>query len=390
MPPDASDYPQVRSVPRNRLFAVAWAVFFLILINGIIWVWFHGRPLGQRLPQHTSSGDVEQLLTAIRNDPRRKVVFIGGSILWGATTPDTRDTIPAAFASLLPKDVTVYNVGMIAARPLDEYLIAEQLQGHADLLILDYNYAFGFPIAPDRLLREPETYVRQSSLLQAHFHELLVAMPDISECFSRSGLSLPLSSSTIEQTLRSWYERNIPLFRYKDLLNSRLFGQHPTLLIQRTILALSSALTGRAPFPSVHSLLLPPEEAIDPRPWNVHKTKPDASLEGQIFDSSGFLPCLDRSFSSFVVAEHLPVVLYIPPNNPGLFPGLHHSEEHRNNIAILQSRFPGLASINMDDGTLSDVYFTGSTHLTPAGNRLFAERLFQALIPDLKRAGLLH
>jgi hypothetical protein len=308
--------------------------------------------------------------------------------MWGVGSGDPSGTIPSAFKDLLNReDVPVYNLGIIGARPLDEFLLVYLLQGDANLIVTDYNYEFGLPLDPAHLLQDPGASVRLSQLFANEGPDFIAAVPGIADCMEQAGLTPPREAPTIEAYLRSWMEHAIPVLRYKDRINDRLFGQHPLLLIQRVFLLASKALRDRdLSFTTIRSLFLPPEERIETVAWEPGGPMGSEAIQTQAFDPQNLHTCVSRAWSMYASERHLGVVTYLTPNNPGMFPGLHHSALHRNNIAVLEQAFSGTPFINLDDAVLQPSSFTDSTHLTPEGARAFAKILQQYLRPILRDA----
>ena len=384
------DYPSIWQIPGRRLWAFAWAAFFLVVINLLVaWMERDRGDAFTRFHYHVSYEEVRDVLDRIIADPRRKVVFLGGSVLWGTATPDPARTVPGAFRALIPDDVVVYNLGMIGARPLDVFLLAHQLRGHADAIIIDENYLFGESLTRERLLREPETYLRIRQLLYTHNGDFFAAVPEAHACFVRYEAPLPSALSFGEARLQALTERWIPLLHYKDRLNDRLFGQHPLLLADRFLLDGGDVLRGKQ---SIALLLRPPEERMNIQPWK--KTDPvDAAYvhryEHMRFTGREFLDCLSRALTTSAAVAHLPILLYVTPKNPGMFPHLQGTPVHAHNIRSLLSLFTGLRAVSLDDGSIPADHFADATHLTPEGNALLAHKILDAFRPDLRRFGVL-
>ena len=376
-------YPSVRAVPPERLWSLLWAVFFLLLLNIGIALLFRDNEPFVRFRYHTSYQDVRSVLETIAQDPRRKVVFLGGSVMWGSSTEDPSRTIPAAFRRHLPPDTAVYNLGMIGGRPLDSFLLAFLLQGKVDLFVLDYNYQFGAPVARERLLREPSTYVRLQELYHAHAPPLFGAIPGLHTCMEQFDLPLPAAPSIGEPTLRRWMERVLPVLRYKDRINDALFGQHPLLFIEQAGLHAGDLAAGTLRLRDLFSV---PEEQIDPTPWQPKGTADEAAyretVEAEVFSGTELLDCQSRAFAQYASKQQLPVVTYILPNNPAMFPGFKASPIHARNIDRLLTLFHGTSVHNLDTQTLPGSLFTDSTHLTPEGNERFARDLFETIRRD--------
>lgn len=379
-PRSSAEYPEPFSVPLASWATIGWMAFFFMLINATVFLMFSETKKFERFHYHVSYEEIRTQIDAIKHDPRKKIVFIGGSVMWGASTPDALNTIPAEFQKLIPETMSVYNLGLIGVRPVDEYLLAWLLKDDADLIILDENYEFGFETPHERLLREPETYVRMQQLFNAEGPAFLDAMPEMQTCLEKNGLPLPKTKGTIETSLRKTMERGLPVLRYKDRINDVLFGRHPSLLVDDLLTRASDIARGTY---DIRSVLRPPEARIDPAPWKPTHSESETSVREHFlrttFNADSLLLCLSASFGSQTDTLGVPTVVYLTPNNPGLFPGLHGSKIHNDNIELLTRMFGSKVFANMDDGSIDASLFADSTHLTPEGNAVLARKLWMVL-----------
>lgn len=382
MPVRVPEYPVILRAPSSRLWALAWACVFFALFNGLIAFTFGRTGQFRRFHYHTSYEEIVSVVDAVRADPRRKIVFLGGSVMWGDSSPDPEDTIPAAFAGLLgDPDVAVYNLGFIAARPLDTYILALLLRDDRTVFVMDYNYSFGYAVDTGRLIREPETYVRMTQLYSSYAHRLYGDVPEMPVCFDAKGLPVMTLQHPVEKRLQNVFERFLPLLRYKDRVNDMLFGQHPALLLERVGFSLAKGGTV-----DVRTLLGAPEEIIDSAPWTPAKG-PGEVFADEEFGDDALLNCITRAFGEYAKRTALPLIVYVTPNNPAIAGSHLTSPAHERNIRYLLSLFPAGHAHNLDDGTLDAALFTSSTHLTPAGTHVFAAKLLDALRVDLESFG---
>lgn len=391
-------YPHSVDVPRNRIFSLAWAVLFFVIINVFIALHFSDHPSFRRFPYHATYEDVRGIFDIIRHDPRRKIVFLGGSVMWGASSGDPAFTIPAFFKEHLPPDVSVYNLGLVAARPLDAMLIMFALRDSVDLFVQDYNYTFGSFQPRDLLLREPATYIHLSPLLSAHADGLFGSIPAMRACMQQFDLPLPATTSSAgEATLQSMLEHSVPIFHFKDRINERLFGEHPLLLIEKAgdVFGghIGDLLDGSLRWSALMVSMTPEAELVNTVPWQPTRTQKEGDFrrlfQSEVFTGRELLDCQTRAFAQFAASARLPLVSYITPNNPTMFPELAASPTHRRNLKLLESQFAGTTLYDLDDQTFPGQYFTDDTHLTPFGYKQLADLLFQHLRPVLQSRSLL-
>lgn len=378
------DYPSVPSVGSSRLPALAWAVMFFVLLNALIAAMFRPAEKFQRFSYHTSYEEIREVIDRMKQDPRKKIVFVGGSVMWGDATPDPMQTIPAEFQQLLPPDVAAYNLGLIAGRPLDEFLLAYELRDVADLVIADYNYEFGLAITHERSL-ERSTYLRMQQLMTVHGHAFLEDVPETEECFAESGIVPPSTGGGwMEQFVQQFVSGIVPIVRMKDRVNDALFGQHPALLIERIGLGLSDLSRGAI---TLSDLVSAPEHRIDPEPWvSTGSTDEQAyidQLTTERYERDQLLLCMTRAFATYAAETDLPFVAYLTPLNPAMFPDLSSVPVHQQNLDVLGETFGSMQFETIDGSTLRPEHFADSTHLTPAGNQELARILFERLRPTI-------
>lgn len=384
------DYPALQNVPPHRLWALFWAAVFFFLINLLVWAVFRSADTKPflRLQLKPSYAEIVMITERIRRDPRPKIVFLGTSVIAGATAADPLDTVPAVYAELLSKEagheVPVYNLGISGARPLDAYLLALILRDSTTLFIIDNNRQNSSVVSKQHLESGMSAYVRISQLYRDHATDLYRDIPATKECFIAYNIPLIDNVSFGNQGLLSYLSAYVPLLKYKDLTNIRLFGQHPIGVAEEALLALHSG----NPLKELSMLFAPAEQKINDTPWTPAASQTPYVSE-PAFDPNDINNCLIRAFSKYVVAAKLPVVEYLSPNNPGI---VHQSTNamHRENNAMILSLFDGTHVLDFDDGSIPYGLFTDLQHFTVAGSHAFATLLFKSTHQDLVRSGFLR
>lgn len=382
--PSERDYPRIFAVNGSRLYALLWAAIFLILINVSVEYVFGKEVLPERFHYHAFYEEVTDAIEAVRTETRPTVVFVGGSVLWGAGSRDAGKSVPAEFARLAGSGIAVYNLAMVAGRPIDAYLISYLLKDSADLIVADYNYEFGLPVTRNRLVSDRGTYVRMGQLYDTFGPEMFQEIPSMEACLTDRGLPIPQHDNRVEADVRSFYERNIPVFRHKDRINDVLFGQHPLSMIEFVPLRFAQRMRAGETFSStfVAGLFKSPEGLIKEEPWKPGATPVHPKLPSVVFDANDLQSCLGRAWTAYATSSVRQFTMYLLPNNPAMYPTMHASDIHTRNVQHLRTVFNNVPFYNFDDGTMSPNSFTDSTHLTASGSAAFAQRLFNVLKAD--------
>lgn len=385
------EYPIVRDVPSDRCWAFFWAALFFCLINLGVWFAFRftdTKPF-LRLQLTPSYEEIASMVQRIKRDPRPKIVFLGTSVVAGATVRDPQNAVPAIYADLLRRetgrDVVVYNMGISGARPLDAFLVALLLRDSATLLIIDNNRWNSAIVSRQSLLSGMSAYVRISQLYRDHAMELYREIPAMKQCFADHDVPLIDNLSFSEAGALSRVSAVVPLLKDKDLINVALFGQHPIGVAEEALLALHSPRGWK----DLSMLFSPVEEKIEDVPWNFSDTSQASYGTEPEFLPGDINNCFIRAFAQYAASVHLSVVDYISPNNPGI---LHQNRNdmHRRNNAMIMKLFEGTRILDLDDGSLPAGMFTDLQHFTTTGSYLFATTLFAATQGDLIHAGLLR
>lgn len=382
--PSDRDYPRIFAVNGSRLYALLWAAVFLVLINIGIACMFGKETLPERFHYHAFYEEVTDAIDAVRAETRPTAVFVGGSVLWGAGSKDAGKSVPAEFARLVGSGVAVYNLAMVAGRPIDSYLISYLLKDSADLIVADYNYEFGLPLTHDRLVSDRGTYVRMGQLYDTFGPEMFHEIPAMKACLTDRGLPVPGHDNRAEAGVRSFYERNIPVFQYKDRVNDALFGQHPLSMVEFVPLRFAQRIRASESFSLafVAGLFKSPEGLIKEEPWKPGVSPVKENLVTTVFNANDLQSCLGRAWSAYAIDSARQFTTYLLPNNPVMYPTMHASEIHAQNVMHLRTVFNNVPFYNFDDGTMSGDSFTDSTHLTASGSAAFARRLFDVLQAD--------
>lgn len=377
MPSDDIIAPPATDAP--RAYAVAWAVIFFALINAAVWAAFGGtRAQPERLPYDPSPEEILEAVSAVRTQNGVTVAHIGGSVTWGVGHA-ADETISARLQEDLGGEARVFNLGLVGARPLDEFLLAWALKDDADLLLLDENYELGMDVDRERLWREPETYLRHRSLLSAYGEGFFRDVPAAKTCMETWEIALPHGQTAVDRAARGVFGV-LPVINHKPAINRSLFGQHPLVIAERFLSKGGAVLRGEQPLSVIFES---PEAHIVMQPWSPPLTDEQQALAALYretsFSKHALRACLTEAFSAYAAEQDLPVLTYLTPLNPGMFPGLHGSEAHAANVRLFDDLSGASRFLNLDDGSLPADAFTDTTHLTASGASMVADMLLEAV-----------
>ena len=368
---------------RGKLWAIAWAAFFFLLINLVILAVFCGEEEQfVRFRYNPSYEEIQKVVDIIRNDKREIIVFLGGSVMWGKGTPDPMQTIPISFESELSNDnIAVYNLGINAARPLDFFVFTYLLKDHVDLFVTELNYQFFSKFSSERVRLDPTTYVRINQLFRTHATQMYDLSPELQSCISDAGIPAGIPTPRIEHGIRDAMQSIVPIFMYKDKVNDIVFRQHPSLLLQRFLIHVSRVLQGTTEF-SFAAFLSSPDSVPQ---WEAGP--PKKYDRSDIFGYDPFREdqinvCVLKALSLLTTREDLPFVYYVLPLDHSQLTKLVVHPQYKKNVELIISLVGDNTAYNFDETVFDEKYFIDRSHLTPEGNMEFGRALFNTLKED--------
>ncbi|HZK70035.1 MAG TPA: SGNH/GDSL hydrolase family protein, partial [Clostridia bacterium] len=167
-----------------------------------------------RLGENVDSVVFDAFLYHIQKASGYKVVFIGDSVVEGATVKDNANTIPAYFKELTNhafpgKNVLVYNLAIPGNRSSDIYYTYRKIYNThaADLIIMNLNYAF----YSDEMLKE--ALIARSELYKKEI------MSDEAKVL---GLKYAYLESDALKLVEQWH-----LYGMREELSYNIFGANP-------------------------------------------------------------------------------------------------------------------------------------------------------------------
>lgn len=334
-----------------------------------------------RLPRAQSMsalpGYVEHI-EGLRRDLRRpRVLFLGASPTWGEMNRDRHHTYAAAYARTARAagvGARVYNLGADGALVADQYFIAERLAGHADLLGIQLTYHTFNPAARSD---GSERFTELPTILGEPVGSKVADALDIDRTppFNLNG--------TVDRALsRRWV-----LFREHDELATRLFDRP----IRDELFARWQELSNSEPEEAPLAPSLPKNtrfDQLDPaRQTEIVERYADFA-NYRLKRSDSELRMLDLLCAG-LERRGTHAVLFMSPLNTGALDsfGVFDHRRYSANVAIIRAvvETHGLTLIdwNEPEKRLPSSLFADATHTTDHGSAVFAQRLYQALAPQL-------
>lgn len=350
------------------LFILFWAFIFFIAINGAVFFYFQDRPTDdfKRLRYNTSNKEIYGMVDQIKKDEKKKIVFLGGSVLWGSTTKNPDDTIPAFFKKEVG-DVNVYNLALNAARPLDIFIINHLLKDEADLFVVDMNYHFFQEEFNKDLAKDHSKFIRVKSLLEDNYDSLKKTSPALLTCLGAHGVEkyYKPNPELVAQRIFNF----LPLVNFKDEVNLLLFKKHPTLIVQGLFNFIPEFV--KKPQAETFSNIFKSQDEL------ISEGQAEA-VEKQIYDDKLIGPehinlCIGQEYARFIKENKIPAMVYLLPQNPDILGSYADSSVYEENNKMIIDAFGGRI-IDLHDA-LAGKNFTDTYHLNKEGNEAFAKLL---------------
>lgn len=361
-------YPKINEVGHEKLNILWWCLVFFTLINFAIWAGFSDELVGpsySRLSFNASANEIGGIINKIKKDKNKKIIFIGGSVLWGSTTQNQDQTIPAFISKKFDGKVSVYNLALNAARPLDMFLISYLLRDVKDaVLIVDINYAFYDQSAGGK------DFIRVNSLLKENYLNIEQDAPGILSCLKKND-QLEKFKPSLENKIELFLNKKIPLLHQKDRINLLLFNKHPSLIVQGLFNLVSVANGGTDKMESFKNIFRPMEGQVTEKSLKFDEQK--IYHEGSI-DEGQVNFCISKAFYGYIKDNKLPVYFYLLPQNNSILGDFADSEIYSKNNAKILSIFRG--DIKDFHDALRESDFDDIYHLNESGNQKFSDVIY--------------
>lgn len=366
---DNNKYPRIFTI--SSWWVVLYTVVFFTAINVVVaWVFKNNFAVAERLHSQASYQEIKEVITRINQDPRHKIVFLGGSVMWGGQGIDkAEDAIPLQFKKYVADGVAVYDLAYGAARPLDQFIILTQLK-NVDLFVTDVNSNFHVAAYNQGIKEDYSKYIRVQSLLNNNRDDLFAKSPAAAVCLKKMGIT-PVQDRT------SVLADQLPLVHYKDEINYRLFGKHFALAAEYLLNGLVNIFkTGPQGF-EWSKVLAPTGEAFDPREnTTVFTTMPEA-LHPTLNS------CIDQAFSEYVHRTKSPVLFYVSPHSPLMTKLQRQDPVYNQNVAFMSSLFEKNFFVNFDATTTTPPVpaegFVDEVHLNAIGHTALVNQLVKII-----------
>ncbi|MGE5396431.1 MAG: D-alanyl-lipoteichoic acid biosynthesis protein DltD [Chitinophagales bacterium] len=393
-------------------------IIVLILVD--VWVgrYFAGpAPFksNYRFGYKLTSVDFDRQYKAIKNSPGFRVAVVGDSVIRGAAVPTGESTIPGYLQKRINSDpvlrsrnIRVFNFGIGGAREADKYAVVKKLaENHAaDLIIMNVSYPFFSEEINKNPIMFPQVYPNMFSSQERK--ELRIAnitnqTANEAEQDTKVTQVQPTKKTGTENTkgIEGWLTTNLlnhwNLYRYRQEINTYLFGGHPAdILLQHMEELLGKPLTKSKQEQAAVSPdeLAPAGTVTAPkdRPENMYKPytefpwgKAEVEHLQKVFsvkplnEENIAYRYLDKSLN-LIEEKDTPAIVFLSPVNQTLldkYKALPHSEWRANSKRLQDlCEEHGLDCLDMQN-TMQPWYFHDSVHLIDNGNEALANQLFE-------------
>ncbi len=365
-------FPPKRKVDLTVFF---WAVFFLFIINIYINYKFSRKNIevvSPRLRYNPSSVEIYRTINNIKNDQKKKIVFLGGSALWGSTLKNYQDTIPFLFSKKFDsKEWSVYNLGINAARPLDMLLITKELEGEVDIIIADFNYQFFQSMYDINAPTDPSAFIRIKSLVEDAYISSGSIDIEVDTCLKENNLDHFFKDNP-EKQLERFFTKFIPVLYYKDDINYFLFKKHLSQFIQNFFSYILDLPKRNHNY--FFDLFKSGEE--------LSKDEKLVFQEHQIYDvgllnDKGINFCFTKAYATLIRNSKTPTFIYLLPQNPLILGSFTSSTTYLQNNKKIMDLF-GKQMFDLSSAVPAD-YFVDINHLNSFGTHYFTDLLYKKL-----------
>jgi len=324
-----------------------------------------------RLGENVDTVVFDAFLYHIQKASGYKVVFIGDSVVEGATVKDNANTIPAYFKELTNhafpgKDVLVYNLAIPGNRSSDIYYTYRKIYNThaADLIIMNLNYAF----YSDEMLKE--ALIARSELYKKEI------MSDEAKVL---GLKYAYLESDALKLVEQWH-----LYGMREELSYNIFGANPRQKLFEVSKKLLTLENGKQKSISTDNS----QSTLD-KPWWANKPYPEDKINHWMeafhidkLDNKnvGFL-FLNKMISD-ISKSQMNTITFLTPINWKMvdeYNLMKFGTNFNNNMGTIKEKFHqgDLPLLDFSKAIDSDE-FNDLFHLISNGNKKVAELLLNA------------
>lgn len=340
-------------------------IFLLIIDQWVIWA-FDRQIRGDGVFRLAAEEKhvISSYLDRIADDPNRKVLFIGDSVVYGSAALSDQETIPAYVAQQAKEkwpnqEIHYYNLGFKGLSIADAYFLLrllEEREAKFDLIIYDANIGW----INDNLINR-KLIVELMDADQVDWQDISLEKP-----------AFDLSNFINDEMLRYW-----KLYYYNHMVNYWLFGKPVTKKVREE--------TNRFYYPDVIT-----EDDIFHLPWYEkqwdHKFKGDWQLGRIPYDNKQW-EYFDRLIGQMKKMSHESMLFIIPRNHELLHRYDRYDADAMMvaNESITKLGEKHQVHVVNYEYLLDNQLFSDTVHPLPQGNEIIATQL----IDDIQRLGIL-
>ena len=363
----------------RRVFAVFLGLILLVqvslpyLVNRYYESQSRTYVYGQRLPRnfeqiHKDFPLVLRYIEKHLSDYDINVLFLGDSVAYGAGVGEN-ESIPAyleeELKGLFPgKKVRVWNLAVPGSEPGDLYCVLRRVSYlHPDAVVADFNLLF---------------YGKASIKDPVAFNWLYLDPGLPADAVQKVNTVYP---RPFPDRVAEFFDRYFPLYHYRELINSVLFGGHPRDKVEAKLKALWQKLSGGGVAAS----------AASPGPAAAADRAKQREKVAFMYDSSPINTETNAAYLfseavlEFLERQEYPSFVFLTDQNRDILGPLVTNPGFVSNARLVESllrryQVPYLSFF----GRMPGESFVDHVHLNPDGNRKVARELARELAPRLR------
>lgn len=321
---------------------------------------------------------LDTFIKHIKKESGYRIVFIGDSVVAGATVKNNADTIPVYFKNIAEKmypenGIKVFNLAAPGNRPSDIYFTLKKIYDNnaADLVIMNVNYAF----YSDEMLKSVP--VARPELFETELQ------PDTAKVL---GLKYSSLESTSKNIASYWN-----VYGMREELSFYLFGKNPREKIYDFTKNLTEGLSRK----TIEKSDVEATDSLD-KPWWSSKPFPKDKITHwvQVFNIDDFNDnnkgfWFLKKTTSDMKSSNIKTIAFLTPMNSNMIEEnklMRYGLKFQSNMGKIQNEFKknGLTIFDYTTVINSDK-FNDLFHLLSTGNKELAEILMNDTKDIIKR-----
>lgn len=360
----------IKTDKKGWIVRLVSCLLFFLAFNAFMGIYFKGKEvrfynarLGQRM-KYFNQYELDAAINRVAKDQGPKILVLGDSFVWGTGLSDNQ-TFSAELEKYLAgrikgKKYHVYNLSIPASNAADVYAVLKQAGPlKPDLIILNTNYFFFSAAEP-----------------LAHMNYLWLTA-NLSDEPDRNRLIQRLNIFTPEVRLGEIIRRNLPLYRYREEINIKLFGTNKpqnkfTERLNSGVLSLRWRLGLEKKWKPK-----PGKETGESLGWAYSPNPVTPDRANYIFS---------EKIAAYLKNNRLNAAIFVTPHNANVVGKFMAAEGFKKNNQVISDIFTkqNLPLFNYEE-RLGDNLQSDHVHLSREGSTVFARLLADDITPLLAK-----